>query len=93
MSEMEKVLSKLTEWDKPYPKFTLDGRTWVPLVEVSEHLDAITDRVRRLLPLLEAGQAMVEWELDYRTLNHLGKVQPHPFAQWDAALKAILERP
>jgi len=40
----------------------------------------------RLGPLLRAGQAMRDWENEYRTLNHLGKIPPSPFQQWDAAL-------
>src|SRR5258708_6745409 len=77
-SEMEKILEGLVRWDKPFTKIWDISRTLVPLQEVAEFIDAITERGRKLLPLLEAGQAM---------RNQLGTgFQGHPnsFA-WDAA--------
>lgn len=53
--------------------------------------DALCDVLeRRFLPLLQAGQAMAEWEEDYRTVNHLGKIPPQPFRQWDVAYKQAM---
>jgi hypothetical protein len=57
---MKRILEHVTEWkwSKPFEKIQYQGKICVPLTEVAAHLDVITDRVRRLLPLLEAGQAM-----------------------------------
>jgi hypothetical protein len=89
MSDFDKLLESITEWNKPYEKYCSvdkDGngiKTLVPLVQVAEHLDAITERVRRLLPLLLAGQACRN-NLEAEGFHGCG------IAAWDAAKQAAL---
>ena len=49
----------------------------------------LTAKLAPLFAVVEAGQAMVDWEQEYRTLNHLGSVAPHPFKQFKAALAEL----
>ena len=51
----------------------------------------LTAKLAPLFALVEAAEAAVAWEEDYRTLNHLGKKSPYPFEQCKAALAHLQE--
>jgi len=45
----------------------------------------------KVLPLLEAGQAMLDWETEYRMKNFPGRTPPHPFTLWSAAKREAMK--
>ena len=51
--------------------------------------ESLTAKLAPLFAVVEAAGAMVDWEQEYRTLNHLGSVAPHPFKQFKAALAEL----
>jgi len=96
MSDLEKLLSGVTAWDKPYTKRYLRDGTWVPMIEIATHLEAIEQRVCRLLPLLEAGQAMRAsleslWRSEFETRRDKHpELRDESVLAWDAALEKAM---